>query len=153
MKIELVRNVELYQKGNTLIGYEKGGPLLNNTLSSVVIGNMNGGKKRAMFVNEGSKEHIFAGVPVTINDIIVYVTCDVDYNINIDVTRVTGINKTINGRIFATCTVIDKYRNESWICNVHDDYSDIIQAGLLRATSLKKTAVYVEEYQPRKKHA
>ena len=115
------KNIELYQKGNMLIGYEKGGPSLDSTLKSVVIGNKNGERKRALFVNEGSKENIFAGIPVTINDIVIFVSCDVDYNIIIEVSRITGINTNNTGRIYASCNVIDRYSNDTWSSEIQDD--------------------------------
>lgn len=151
MKIELIKNIELYKICNTVVGYEKSDQSLDNHLKSIVIGNSEGGKKIPYYIRPGSKEKKFAAIPVTIDDIIVTVECDIDYNILIEVMRVQTISKVISGKIYASCNIIDMYVNEKWYNDTHNQYSEIIQAALLRATSLKKTAVYVEEKVKKKK--
>lgn len=138
-------NIELYKIYNTVVGYEKSGSSLDNHLKSMVIGNCEGRKKIPYYIRPGSKEKKFAAIPVTIDDLIVTVDCNIDYNISIDVMRVQTISKTVNGKIYASCDIIDRYEDEKWNNNTHEQYSEIIQAALLRATSLKKTAVYVKE--------
>ena len=145
MKMKLSKNIELYKICNIVVGYEKGGQTLDNHLKSIVIGDCNGEKKIPCYIRPGSKEKKFAVIPVTIDDIIVTVDCDVDYNVSIDVMRVESISKTMKDKIYASCDVIDRYMNDNWYTDIHEQYSEIIQAALLRATSLKKTAVYVKE--------
>lgn len=142
--MRLSTNIELYKFFNNIVGYEKGGPSLDNQLKGMVIGDCNGGKKKPYQIRQGS-EKIFAVIPVTIDDIIVNVECDINYNIKITVSRIQTISKTDNGKIYASCDILNRYENEKWYNNTHEQYSEIIQAGLLRATSLKKTAVYVKE--------
>ena len=153
MRIDLVKKVELHKVGNSVICHESRGPVLNNSLKSTVVGNRLGGKKKPFYVTPGSKACRYATIPVTIDDIIVQVECDVNYNIIIDIMRIQSISKNTDNKIYASCIIIERYINDKWINNIHEEFSEIVQAALLRATSLKKTAVYVDYSEINKNHA
>ncbi|WP_304576812.1 hypothetical protein [Romboutsia ilealis] len=140
-----IKTMELKDKGNILFGFERGGPCLDGSLRSTVIGNKDGEKKKPLFIKEGAVNNVFAAVPVVIDDVVVFVECDKYYNISIYLTRVVSVSKSNSGKIIATCEIFDTYKREEWKYSEHEKYSDIIRAALLRATTLKKTSVYTQE--------
>lgn len=138
------KTMELKERGNILFGFERGGPCLDGTLRSTVIGNRNGEKKKPLFIKEGAVNNVFAAIPVAIDDVVVFVECDRSYNISIYLTRVMSLSKSNSGKIICTCEIFDKYTHEQWVYSEHEKYTEIIRAGLLRATSLKRTSVYTQ---------